>query len=103
MKSFTELLSALFRDRFLTWAIALAGLFLCVHLLGFREYVNILSGTGAFTMGRLYGGLLYMLLYICVVGMVPILLIAVVLRYGIRWALSRFWRNNARHKAGGAV
>ena len=62
MKSLTRLRQKLFKDRFLTLAIVLFGLFLIVHLLGFREYTNILSGTGAMTvyavdsMGECGGG-----------------------------------------------
>ena len=94
MKSLTRLRQMLFKDRFLTLAIVLFGLFLIVHLLGFREYTNILSGTGTITMGRIYGGMVYILLYVGVVGVVPILLIAEALRQGMRRVLSRFRHNN---------
>lgn len=84
MKSLTGLIQKLFKDRFLTLAILLSGLFLSGHLLGFREYTNILSGTGVLTMRHIYGGMIYILLYVCVIGIVPILLIADALRYGMR-------------------
>lgn len=89
MKSLTELIQKLVNNRFLTLALLLSGLFLLAHLLGLREYTNILSGTGTITMGRIYGGMAYILLYVCVVGIVPILLIAEALRQGMRRVLSR--------------
>jgi hypothetical protein len=100
MKFSTRLIQKFFKDRFLTLALLLSGLFLSMHLLGFREYTNILSGTGAITMGRIYGGMAYILLYVCVVGIVPILLIADALRYGIRKIAIVFSGNSSHHVKG---
>jgi hypothetical protein len=62
--------------RFLVYALLLSGLFLIVHLLGWREYTNILSGTGQITVWQMFCGVIYTLLYVCFVGIVPILVIA---------------------------
>jgi hypothetical protein len=70
--------------RFFIYALLLSGLFLIVHLLGWREYTNILSGTGQIAAWQMFCGLSYMLLYICFVGIVPILVIAAgLLRGGV--------------------
>jgi hypothetical protein len=100
MKFSTRLIQKFFKDRFLTLALLLSGLFLSMHLLGFREYTNILSGTGAITMGRIYGGMVYILLYVSVVGIVPICLIAGALRYGIRKIAIVFSGNSPHHVKG---
>ncbi len=60
--------------RFTMYALVLTVLFACVHLLGFREYTSILSGTASFGTKYQYYGVLYLLLYICFVVIVPILL-----------------------------
>ena len=100
MKSLTELIQKLVNNRFLTLVLLLSGLFLLAHLLGLREYTNILSGTGMITMGRIYGGMAYILLYVAVVGIVPILLIADALRYGIR-KIARVFSGNSPHHVKG--
>ena len=100
MKSLTGLRQQLVNNRFLTLALLLSGLFLLAHLLGLREYTNILSGTGALTIGRMYGGIVYILLYVSVVGIVPILLIANVLRYGIRKIAIVLSGNSPHHLKG---
>jgi hypothetical protein len=86
----TPLIQKLINNQLVKYAIILLGLFFIAHLLGFREYTNILSGTGAIHVGRVWGGLLYLLLYVCAVGFVPILLIAAALHYGAKWILSVF-------------
>ena len=62
--------------RFIAYVILISMSFLVVHLLGFREYTSILSGTGSFSTWKQYYGTLYIILYTCFVLIVPILLIA---------------------------
>jgi len=62
--------------RFLGYAIALAVLFLIVHVAGHRQYTAALSGTGISSSTARFFGVTYILLYVCFVGIVPILLIA---------------------------
>jgi hypothetical protein len=62
--------------RLIAYAILISIFFLVVHLLGFREYTSILSGTGSFNTWKQYYGTLYIILYNCFVLIVPILLIA---------------------------
>jgi hypothetical protein len=100
MKSLTQLRQKLFNNRFLALALLLSGLFLLAHLLGLREYTNILSGTGALTIGLMYGGMVYILLYVSVVGIVPICLIAGALRYGIRKIAIVFSGNSPHNMKG---
>ena len=74
--------------RFLGYSIALTVLFLIAHVAGLREHTAALSGTGVFTDTTRFFGVAYILLYVCFVGIVPILLIATVLVGG----LAAFWR-----------
>ena len=67
-------------SRFLTYAVLLSVLFIVAHLLGFREYTGILSGTAALGDAYKFMGTLYILLYISFTGIVPILVIAGLLR-----------------------
>ncbi len=64
------------KNNFLRWAAALAGVFAVVSLLGFRQYVNVLSGTGAIEASHLFFGLAYLLSYAAAVVLAPILLLA---------------------------
>ena len=64
---------------FVLWAASLAVLFAVLHLLGFREYASVLSGTvplGAFNLivNRFFA-VVYVLLYLGAVILAPILLI----------------------------
>jgi hypothetical protein len=90
MRFMMSLMQKLVNNQFVRYAIMLLGLFFIIHLLGFQEYTNILSGTGAIDAGRMFCGILYILLYVCAVGIVPILLIAAALRYGVRQIISVF-------------
>lgn len=74
-----SLLTRFVDQRFRVYAILLALLFFGVHLLGFREYTGILSGTASLDQYNQYYGVLYILLYVNFVVTVPILLIASVL------------------------
>lgn len=66
-------------QRFKVYAFLLALLFFGVHLLGFREYTGILSGTASLDQYHQYYGVLYILLYVNFVVTVPILLISSIL------------------------
>jgi hypothetical protein len=68
---------------FIVCAILLSAIFLSLHLLGFRKYTSILSGTGSFSTWYQCCGVVYILFYICFVGIVPILLIASALLKGV--------------------
>jgi hypothetical protein len=61
-------------------AFAISGLYLLVHLAGFREYTGILNGTiGSIDLGWKLSGFLagvYILLYLAFVLLVPVLLMA---------------------------
>ncbi len=69
-------LSIIHCNRFISYAILLTFLFGCVHLLGFREYTGILSGTISISKVHQAFGMIYIILYFCFVFIVPILLIA---------------------------
>jgi hypothetical protein len=62
--------------RFLHSAAVFSALFFAVHLLGFRQYTSILSGTSSFSFLKNTCGTVYLVLYIAVVVYVPILVIA---------------------------
>ncbi|MCW5211820.1 hypothetical protein VU04_02795 [Desulfobulbus sp. TB] len=66
-------------QRFTAYAILFILLFAGAHLLGFREYTGILSGTASLDQYHQYYGVLYILLYVNFVVIVPVLLIASVL------------------------
>lgn len=61
-------------------AIAISGLFLVVHLAGFREFTSILNGTiGSLGLGWTLSAVLavaYIVLYLAFVILVPVLLLA---------------------------
>lgn len=82
MKVIAQFAHTLWMNRLLKVSLILSGLFGLVHLLGFRTYTYILSGTGALTLWHIYCGTTYMLLYLGMVGIVPILFIAAALRAG---------------------
>ncbi len=67
------------RRRFVGYAAALLLLFALAHLAGARNYVGALSGTGTTSPGAAFLGLAYVLLYLAVVWLVPVLLLAEVL------------------------
>ncbi len=79
------IISKIFRDRFVAYAILLSFLFGCVHFLGFREYTGIISGTTIFSKTHQFFGMLYIILYICFVFIVPILLLAKLFLEGIKY------------------
>ncbi len=76
----TEFLSA--KD-LLQRAAAISGLFLAVHLAGFREYTGILNGTiGSLDLGwnlSTFLAVIYILLYLAFVILVPVLVLAAVI------------------------
>ena len=61
-------------------AIAISGLFLVVHLAGFREYTGILNGTiGSLTLGwnlSAFLAVFYIVLYLAFVILVPVMVLA---------------------------
>ena len=61
-------------------AAAISGLFLVVHLAGFREFTGILNGTiGSLALGWTLSAILaifYIVLYLAFVILVPVLLLA---------------------------
>jgi len=61
---------------FIACAVLLSAIFLALHLLRFRKYTSILSGTGSFSTWYQCCGVIYIFFYICFVVIVPILLIA---------------------------
>ena len=72
-----EFLSA--RD-LLQRAVAISGLFLLVHLAGFREFTGILNGTiGSLVLGwnlSAFLAVIYILVYLAFVILVPVLVLA---------------------------
>lgn len=68
------------KRRFFAYALVVALLFLFVHLLGFRRYVGVLSGTATVTGFGHYAGGLYIILYVAAVVLVPILATAGVIK-----------------------
>jgi hypothetical protein len=62
---------------------AISGLFLAVHLAGFREYTGILNGTiGSLTLGwnlSAFLAVIYIAVYLAFVILVPILILAAVI------------------------
>ena len=65
--------------RFVGYAACLTALFLVAHVAGLRRYTAALSGTGGPGDWRDFCGAVYAMLYFCLVGVVPILLIAAAL------------------------
>ena len=67
-------------------AAAISGLFLLVHLAGFREYTGVLNGTiGSLELGWKLSTFLagvYILLYLAFVILVPVLVLAAVILMG---------------------
>ena len=63
-------------SRLLCSAAALSVPFLIVHLLGFRQYTSVLSGTASFGTLRSAAGLAYLAAYFLFVVCAPILAIA---------------------------
>ena len=61
-------------------AIAISGLFLLLHLAGFREYTSILNGTiGSLELGwnlSAFLAVFYIILYLAFVLLVPVLVLA---------------------------
>jgi hypothetical protein len=87
MKMFTGKKLAIFeRAEFLSAkdmlqrAAAISGLFLLVHLAGFREYAGILNGTiGSLALGwelSTFLAVIYIMLYLAFVILVPVLILA---------------------------
>ena len=64
-------------------AAAVSGLFLLVHLAGFREFTGILNGTiGSLALGwnlSAFLAVIYILLYLAFVILVPVLVLAAVI------------------------
>jgi hypothetical protein len=64
-------------------AAAISGLFLLVHLAGFREFTGILNGTiGSLALGwnlSAFLAVIYILLYLAFVILVPVLILAAVI------------------------
>jgi hypothetical protein len=64
-------------------AAAISGLFLLVHLAGFREFTGILNGTiGSLALGwnlSAFLAVIYILLYLAFVILVPVLVLAAVI------------------------
>jgi hypothetical protein len=64
-------------------AAAISGLFLLVHLAGFREFTGILNGTiGSLALGwglSTFLAVIYILLYLAFVILVPVLVLAAVI------------------------
>ena len=61
-------------------AIAISGLFLTVHLAGFREFTGVLNGTiGSLTLGwnlSAFLAVIYIVFYLAFVVLVPVLVLA---------------------------
>ncbi len=57
-------------------AILLSVLFVAARLAGFREYTAVLSATDPSSELQMLCGLVYVMLHLCLFGLVPILLIA---------------------------
>ena len=64
------------KNNFLRWAASVFGVFIVLSLFGFRQHVNVLSGTGEIEASHLFFGLAYLLSYAAAVILAPILLIA---------------------------
>ena len=62
--------------RFLRNAVLLVAAFALVHLLGFKEYISVLSGTASYGICQRMFGALYLVLYMGFVFMTPVLIIA---------------------------
>jgi len=64
-------------------AVAISGLFLLVHLAGFREFTSILNGTiGSLDLGwnlSTFLAVIYILIYLAFVILVPVLVLAAVI------------------------
>jgi hypothetical protein len=71
-------------SRFLVYAVLLSLLFSMIHVLGFREYTGVISGTADSGAVVQFMGALYILLYLCFAAIVPVLVIAGFLRIAAR-------------------
>lgn len=72
------------KNTLLRWAAAIFGVFLVLSLLGFRQYANVLSGTGAIEASHLFFGLAYLLSYAAAVILAPILLLAALFAHALQ-------------------
>jgi len=70
-------------------AIVLSLAFGAVHLLGFRAYTAMLSGTGSIALTHRLFGAAYLLLHACFVFLVPTLLLAAALLRAFELATTR--------------
>ena len=70
-------------------AAAISGLFMLVHLAGFREFTGILNGTiGSLALGwnlSAFLAVVYILLYLAFVILVPVLVLAAVILSVWQW------------------
>lgn len=89
--------------RFLAGAILFSVLFAAVHLLGFRTYTSILSGTGSLGTWEKLCGAAYIALYACFVILVPMRIIAAALLKGMEWVRGTGGDDPSRFGASAAV
>ena len=57
-------------------ALGLTVVFVLVHLAGFREHTSVLAGVHAGESWMLFAGVVYLLAYVLVMSVVPILTLA---------------------------
>ena len=79
---------------FLKRAILWSLVFGLAHVLGFRAYASLLSGTASFGICQRLFGTTYLVLYVGFVILVPVLLIASGLLTAVALASSRWMRAN---------
>ena len=93
-------LARAFVVRAVLWAVA----FGIAHLLGFKAYTAILSGTTPYGTVQHVLGLVYIVLYVGLVFLVPVLIIAAVLVKGAALAISvRTARNNTKGSSNNGI
>ncbi len=88
-------ISGLSCKRFIAYAILLSLLYMGAHLLGFREYTAVLSGTASFSKRHQFFGAFYIIFYMCFVVIVPVLLIASVLTE-MRVIIKRYYMKGSK-------
>jgi hypothetical protein len=62
---------------FLRLSLFIFGVFVLIHLLGFKQYTSVLIGAGSFQLFDTFRGVCYVAFYFSSIAIVPLLLLSV--------------------------
>ena len=89
---------------FLVRAVLWCVVFGAAHLLGFRAYTSVLSGASSYGVVQRLSGATYIVFYVGLVGLVPVLIIGAALLKGAALAIGyRNERNNTKGRSNQGV